>query len=67
MPTLTIDFTAAQATRIQTAFKAAYNVDTFGVPELKQWTIARIKDLVHEEEKKAAAKALPAPASFAPT
>lgn len=67
MPTLTIDFTAAQATRIATAFKAAYKVDTFTMADYKQWVIARTKDLVHEEEKRVAVAAVPPPSSFEPT
>jgi len=67
MPTLTIDFTAAQATRIQAAFMAAYAKDTFTMADYKQWVIARTKDLVHEEEKRVIAAAIPQPTAFDPT
>lgn len=67
MPTLTIDFTAPQATRIVEAFKAALKVDVFTMSDYKAWVIAQTKYLVHEQEKRAAAAALPAPGVFDPT
>lgn len=67
MPTLTIDFTAPQATRIANAFKTALSVDTFTMADYKQWVINQTKYLVHQEEKRAAVIALPDPGAFDPT
>lgn len=67
MPTLTIDFTAPQATRIQTAFKTALNVETFTMTDYKQWVIAQTKAVVKQQEERAAAAALPPPSEFDPT
>ena len=66
MPTLTIDFTNAQATRIATAFKAVLGVETFNMADYKAWVIEHTKDVVLQEEKRAAQLAIPAPSAFDP-
>lgn len=58
MPTLTITFTAAQATRIQTAFAKRLGKPAPDMADLKQWVVARIKDVVLDEERGAAIKAV---------
>ena len=67
MPTLTIDFTAPQATRIAAAFKTALSVENFTMADYKQWVIDQTKHLVHQQEKRSAVAALPAPGTFDPT
>ena len=67
MPTLTIDFTAPQTTRMATAFKTALGVDTFTMADYKAWVIQQTKYVVHQEEKRSAVVALPAPSAFDPT
>lgn len=67
MPTLTIDFTNAQATRIATAFKSVLGRETFTMADYKSWVIEHTKDVVHQEEKRAAQIAIPAPTAFEPT
>lgn len=67
MPTLTIDFTAPQATRIAEAFKTALGVETFTMADYKAWVIEHTKDVVREQEKRVAVAAIPPPASFDPT
>lgn len=64
MPTLTINFTAANANRISAAFKTALHVPTFDMDDYKQWIINQTKAVVTQEEMRAAAAALPPPTEF---
>ncbi len=64
MPTLTIDFTNAQATRISTAFKTVLGRETFTMADYKAWVIEHTKDVVLQEEKRAAVAALPPVTTF---
>jgi hypothetical protein len=67
MPTLTIDFTNAQANRIATAFKSVLGRDDFTMADYKAWVIEHTKDVVLQEEKRAAVAALPPVSTFDPT
>lgn len=67
MKTLTIEFTAGQATRIATAFKAIMNRENFTMADYKQWVIAMTRDTVAAQEARVAAAALPPVADFDPT
>jgi len=67
MPTLTIEFTAAQATRIATAFKRVFGKEDFTMAEYKDWVIMQTKSVVAQEEERAAAAALPPASDFDPT
>lgn len=58
MPTLTITFTAAQATRIQSAFAKRLNKPAPDMADLKQWVIKQVKDVVLDEERDAAIRAV---------
>lgn len=70
MPTLTITFTAAQASRIQTAFAQRLGIPSPDMNDLKTWVIKRVKDVVLDEERDAAVRAVQqshADAPFEPT
>lgn len=58
MPTLTINFTAQQAARIQSAFATRISKPAPDMNDLKQWVIARVKDVVLDEERDAAIRAV---------
>lgn len=58
MPTLTITFTAQQAARIQTAFASRLGIPSPDMNDLKTWVVKRIKDVVLDEERDAAIRAV---------
>lgn len=58
MPALTISFTADQALRIQSAFATRLNKPAPDMADLKRWVIARVKDVVLDEERNAAIRAV---------
>ena len=50
MPSVTINFDATQATRLQAAFATPEN-PTPGMPELKQWLVRQMKAKVLQRER----------------
>lgn len=58
MPSLTINFTAPQAARIQQAFARRAEKPDYDMDDLKQWVIKRVKDVVLDEERDAAIRAV---------
>ena len=70
MPSLTITFTAQQATRIQGAFASRLNKPAPDMNDLKQWVIKQVKDVVLDEERDTAIRAVQqshVPTPFDPT
>ena len=51
MPSVTIDFTAQQANRIQFAFSKKLGKPSPNMVDLKQWIVLQIKNIVLDEER----------------
>ena len=59
MPSLTIDLTNAQATRVQDAFKKPLSMSTDpSIADIKQWLIGQLRGVVHQQERRAAETAI---------
>lgn len=59
MPSLTIDLTNAQATRVQDAFKKHLSMSTDPtIADIKQWLIGQLRGVVHQQERRVAETAI---------